>query len=244
MNIPLSVYKRLPTQMPLSLGFSKYALHFGGIGYVKVLRNPSLDLALPFTLEAVVKRTADFAMEADIIRYQANYGLYSTGLEELRANYYDGGAWRSASSGYFFPLNEFVSLSCTFVANGANTDITFFVNGTQYGAVHTVVGQPTPSVSDLYLGSNWAGVALWIGVIDEFRIYNRLLSQTERLYNLLNYHTPIMDGCVLLLRMEEGTGLTIYDDSGLGNDGSLLPVINPPTWRRNRKWELRAEAGL
>jgi len=60
-----------------------------------------------------------------------------------------------------------------------------------------------------------------------------------------NYHNPVHPEYLRLwLPMEEGSGLTVYDKSGHGNNGSLLPADDPPTWQRVRQWELRAEAGL
>lgn len=45
----------------------------------------------------------------------------------------------------------------------------------------------------------------------------------------------------LTLRMEEGTGLTAYDESGNGNDATL---VNNPVWTNVAKHELLAESGV
>jgi len=54
------------------------------------------------------------------------------------------------------------------------------------------------------------------------RIYNRALSDTEIQHNYLNPMNPILDGCVMWLAMEEGSGTTVYDKSGNGNDGTIV----------------------
>jgi len=53
------------------------------------------------------------------------------------------------------------------------------------------------------------------------RIYNRALSDSEIQHNYLNPMSPVLDGLVLWLKMEEGSGTTVHDYSGYGNHGTI-----------------------
>lgn len=69
------------------------------------------------------------------------------------------------------------------------------------------------------------------GDISWFAVYNRPLSNAEISYTMLNYDNPITDGLRLLLTIDEGAGLTNYDQSGYGNDGTITPDGGvPPSW--------------
>ena len=78
------------------------------------------------------------------------------------------------------------------------------------------------------------------GLIPLVLMYNRVLSQEEILYIMLNYHNPIRDGLVLWLPFEEGRGTTVYDKSGNNNNGTIYNA----TWKKLKMWELRSSVGL
>ena len=69
--------------------------------------------------------------------------------------------------------------------------------------------------------------ARWYGDMAIFLIYNRGLSDSEHQYIYLNPMSPILDGLVLWLKMEEGSGTTVHDYSGYGNDGTIYGA----TWK-------------
>jgi len=60
-----------------------------------------------------------------------------------------------------------------------------------------------------------------ISVIPLFRVYNERLTTDEIQHNYLNPMNPILDGLVLWLSLEEGSGTTAHDESGNGNDGTI-----------------------
>jgi hypothetical protein len=62
------------------------------------------------------------------------------------------------------------------------------------------------------------------GMIDDVRIYNRRLHADE--ITALADYPDLRSGLVLCLPMNEGTGSTVYDYSGGGNDGSITGTIN------------------
>jgi len=57
------------------------------------------------------------------------------------------------------------------------------------------------------------------GLIDEIRIYNRALSADEVKANMRG--AVATDGLVLWLRFDEGSGDTVRDISGYGNNGTI-----------------------
>ena len=73
------------------------------------------------------------------------------------------------------------------------------------------------------MGSSSTPNAFFNGSIDELRVYNQTLiqSQISEIYNsgrIANSSLP-SDGLVLWYSFDEGTGTTIYDKSGNGNHG-------------------------
>lgn len=74
-------------------------------------------------------------------------------------------------------------------------------------------------------------------------VLNRELTPQEVLEDSLRSYLPRMTGQVLRMRMEEGQGLTTRDESGQGNNGTLLPVVDPPAWVRVAKYEQLMESG-
>ena len=88
------------------------------------------------------------------------------------------------------------------------------------------------------IGSNAGTVAFWLGHIDEVCVYDAVLSAADitAIYNsgvptdlLLasSYDTDRTSNILAYWRMETGSGETLKDKSGNGNNGTL---INSPTW--------------
>jgi len=245
LSCPTSVYPRLPRRLPKSLGFSRYALFFDGVDdYGQLPLNPSLLQAFTaITVEAWV-RLEDSTRGAGTIVCR---GSYDTGEFNLLK----------------WPDNNFACFQCwdlspRRVIGSINIcDGRFhLVRGSFDGnnlilEVDNVLDNSVPVANTIasdtertYIGARLGTEEFARGIIDEVHIYDRILSDSEKEHNFSDYHNPVRSGLILLLRMEEGTGLTTYDGSGLNNDCSLLPAADPPTWVENRKWELRAGAGV
>lgn len=62
------------------------------------------------------------------------------------------------------------------------------------------------------------------GIIDEVRIYNRVLSEAE-----IRYHYD-RGGPVAHWKFDEGSGSTAFDSSGNGNDGTLQADMATTSW--------------
>ena len=245
MAVPWQVYPNLPRRMPQSMGFSRYGLSFDGINdRVEVVDADSLDVN-NVTVMLWIKQISSSPPETAIIknrggppRYPFILGTWADWGSNWGGGFYDG-AWHTVDMGATLTLDVWYHTALTY----DGSQLRLYVNGILEDTLNYVGVLPV-TTGDLYINSD-PGLARWLeAIIDEVCIYNRALSAQEIRDNMLNYHRPIRTGLVLLLRMEEGTGLTIADQSGNGNNGNLLPVANPPMWRRNQQWELRAEAGL
>jgi len=247
--VPRSVYETMPKRMPLSLGFSRYSLDFPGDNYVEVPDAPELSALDPFTVSAWIY-LRDLTVDHTIIAKwggttrEWTFQAEST-YNRLRLAVYD----EVADTSTLIDLNNVLVadkwMYVVAVYDGANTYARIhrddLVN--EYQAITPQTIQDT--AQDVQVGYRaddaWGPLD---GLVVNPMIYSAKLTAREVVHNMLNYHNPVRDGLVMWLPMEEGTGLTAHDESGEGNDGSLLPAADPPLWTRNEKWELRAEAGL
>jgi len=244
-GIPFLVYGRMARRVPASLGFSRYAVGFDGVDdYVEVPHDTSLSLT-EVSAEALIfalKKDAwhpilNKGKSATIVVW--NYGLQVSSLNNFEFGVGDGTTEQKASGG-LLETGRWYHVVGTVDASY----IKIFVGGVEVDSQPLTISVTT-NTRPLVVGTYDAVAGYWWeGSIALVRIYNRALTQEEISYNMLNYHSPIRDGLVLWLDLEEGTGLKAYDRSGYGNDGDLLPATNPPTWVRNEMWELRAEVGL
>jgi len=72
----------------------------------------------------------------------------------------------------------------------------------------------------LHIAHGWAGYAP-IEVAVAYIYKDKALTGDEIQHNHLNPMSPVTDGLVLWLKMEEGSGTTVHDYSGYGNDGTI-----------------------
>jgi len=91
---------------------------------------------------------------------------------------------------------------------------------------------------DSRIFSHFDGTWKFSGLIAYVRLYNVAFHQHEIEYNILNPYNPIRDNLRLWLQIEEGNGLTVYDWSGLGRNGTMTGTI---PWVRNVRERLLAE---
>jgi len=236
MSSPLSVYKRLPKRMPLSLGFKQWCLHFNGVDQcIRISDALSLQVTDNFSVEWMIKSTDT----ARIVSFY-NFRFLANGA----------GALRFATLGLKYP--RWAPLGVTPNDGRWHHGVVTFKRP-DYVAYYDGEVSWASSFDDVLVSSaglNKVLMARYDEASDTFcegflamvRFYNgEVLTHNEVVHNMLNYHNPVTEGLVCWLEMEEGLGAVAYDRSGYGNDGAL---INNPTWTRVRKWELRAEAGL
>jgi len=239
MALPLSIYNRTPRRMPHSLGFKRYAMKFGGDGYVEV---PHSTILTPndFTIEVMVRWTGG---SYGLLRkgtvgsaYYTNYAIYYS--DTICRVYFgiNGTSYWARDFGTPKP-NRWTWLAITFKDA---TEVRTYQDGVQTG-VWDIDFSYYKDNSHITVGAfDWGGLGYFmVGDVAFLRFYNRVLSYAELLHNLLNYHNPLRNGLVLWLH-DKIVGDTWQDESGLGNNGTIYGAVK----KNLAMWEIRAEVGL
>ncbi|MBF0226058.1 MAG: LamG domain-containing protein [Desulfobacterales bacterium] len=79
-------------------------------------------------------------------------------------------------SGYYFPDQEWHHYAVT--VDNINKTVTFFVDGKQFGNVHSYSREISASTGNFYIGQ-YSGNYRWKGGIDDVRLYNEAKSEQE-----------------------------------------------------------------
>ena len=246
--IPPQVNARTPKRIPHSLGFARYALRFNDVDqYGEIPDSVTLNISSKITLEALVFPTVLSAGHEMILLKGWTMGDRSYYLSLLNRRIFftvrnptdtdqaDAQGWTPLNSNKMYHLVGVMDGSVASVYVNAELDATpkAWTEGIMVG------------VQPLRIGATWDGTTIkdhFGGLIVLARIYGEYaLDADEIKWNSLNYHNPVRpDKLALWLSMEEGAGETVYDKSGHGNHGILLPAGAGPTWERLRQWELRS----
>jgi len=231
------------TRLPITRGYSRRALSFDGTQYVQVmdhatLRPANLTVCLRHRLLSTLAAQPS-AFPCIIDKRAANSGFaiyYVQAANQFTYSFGDGitVAWPVIAIDW--DVEKFTHV--TFRHDGATGEI--LINAVSKG---TLVKGFASAITNLLIAVLTGFSNHLYGDEDGILFYNRSLSDEEVRYNMLNYHSPVRNGLQMWLAFEEGQGLMAVDLSGTGNNGSLLPVIAPPTWIRTRKHELRVESG-
>src|SRR6185369_9909265 len=155
------------------------ALAFDGINdIVTVNDSNTLDLTNALTLEAWVYPTTLSGWRTALMKERPGglaYALYAHDNAPRPAGYVNvGGADRSAAGTTALPLNAWSHLTTTY--DGAT--LRLFVNAVQVGST-AVTGSVAVSANQLSIGGNSVWGEYFAGRLDEIRIYNRALTQSE-----------------------------------------------------------------
>lgn len=205
------------------------ALDFDGINdEVQVTDVDSLQILNDITLVAWIKGTD---IHGGII-YKAQTGEIITYEMAL---FFGNLFFRQGDSSNYVVTTETVNdgnwhhIVVTRTGNGiANNSIKFYIDGVLVKSTQ-LTNPSVTSIGNVWICSS-SGLGYWDGIIDEPRIYNRVLSAEEirTLYNEKAF--DLNRGLVLHLSMEEGSGTKTYDKSKQQNNGTLLPAASEPTW--------------
>ena len=155
------------------------ALAFNGsTGLVQVADSASLDLTAAMTLSAWVMPTANQSGWRTIMQRQPDSFFLnaSSGAGDLRPA---GGGTFGTSTGIVSgptanPVNAWTHVALTY----DGTTLRLFVNGTQV-STRAQTGTLQATNSPLWIGGNQPYGEFFTGLIDEVRVYNRALTQTD-----------------------------------------------------------------
>jgi len=204
---------------PIALGFS----HDGVDDYVEVADNPSLDITDKITIEAWVKRTANWSDYWRLVVGKPTYNNYGLILEWYSGNpalfniLSNGTRYNVLGDGT--PLNEWLHIVGTY--DRAEGIMRLYYNGSLNKTKN--IGDKPIDVNTEPLKIGGYGVNVAPAIINEVRIYNRALSLTE-ISDRYSVRRNIMEGCVLKLGtvgLVRGGGTQWLDESPYKNHGTV-----------------------
>ena len=200
----------------------RYCLYFDGEDdYVEVADDPSLRWGYdPFTIELWVNLPEKNNHQGILRKHTLTQGYFNIFFNYVYRQFQV--ETRSSDT------NELIGCY-SFLVEWGTWNQAVFVREDPYLTWFTNGGNPR-TFEDTRSGRefNYAEIILgferdtWmLGSFAILRIYNRALSDSEIQHNYLNPMNPILDGLVLWLSLEEGSGTTAHDESGNGNDGTI-----------------------
>jgi DNA-binding beta-propeller fold protein YncE len=153
------------------------ALSFNGTDALVIVNDsPSLDLTTGMTLEAWVNPPAATETWKDVI-YKGPDDIYFLEGSSVQSGWPAAGGTFSGAPVYgtaVLPPNTWSHLAATY----DGTAVVLYVDGAQVGS-RAQTGTISTSTGPLTLGGDPLYGQYWAGLIDEVRVYNRALSQSE-----------------------------------------------------------------
>jgi len=256
LRTPISVYRKVPRRMPLEVKWSNYCLFFdnpyGDVKkqHIRVPHSDSLNVT-SVTLEAWFKALdmpSDLPYVWNVIIIKDNqYALFfNNDLQRFFGGVRIGGTWYwSDGGGYpFTPDGRWHHICFTYTSG----DMALYLDGVRVRYRTDVTGDIDTTTNPLFIGGVYeAGeydLHYWNGWLDELRVLPVALTQQRVLESFHRGYARRELDARLVMRLEEGVGLTAYDKSGYGNNGSLGLAGDPPKWTPVALYELLAEADL
>jgi hypothetical protein len=149
--------------------------------YVTVANDPSLSLTQAFTLMAFVRASElvgyQVIMDKGSVIPDYNYSLFTTG-DEIYLGFSVGGTYVDfPTTNANLQTNRWYHIAATF--NNSTDQVRIYLDGAQIYSNNAATVQPQVNNGVLWLGrSQWTDEH-WAGVLDDLRIYDRVLSATE-----------------------------------------------------------------
>jgi hypothetical protein len=224
-------------EIPSLTPFHGSALTFDGQDdYVMVEDDPLLDLQNSFTIAAWIylenyTEWASLVTKGDKPNIN-NYAIHQSGPYDPIYKTEFGRLRFSGCIGLSAPLPESQTIlslrTWYFVAiTFDGSRISFYLNGKQDGS-STVPGRLCTNDKPLYIGVDFPlTTEYWHGAIDELRIWNSPLSESQIQDVMNGTQAPLESGLVGYWAFDEGSGSIAHDLSGYANDGVLM---GNPTW--------------
>ncbi|MCG2690991.1 hypothetical protein L6249_02920, partial [Candidatus Parcubacteria bacterium] len=216
-----------PTVKSVLLDHGDYTLEFDGSNdYINIPNSSSLNPGR-ITMEAWVYPTS-YSSNGNIIRKRnptEQYILRFNGTTgKIQGYVYVNGGWRNCTTAATAGLNQWSHIASTYDGN----QIKVYINGVE-GCSFSYAGSINSGNSALQFGAYSASSELFKGMIDEVRIYGRALSLAEIQdhYNNIYKNETDLRG---VWHFNEGSGTSVLDSSGKGNNGSLVNM-NENSWK-------------
>ena len=242
LRMPKRVYPRMPKALPLMEQYPLYALYGDGVDdYVEVPDSASLQVTSAASIELWL-----------------NIPVGATGGHGVLNKYttisdYDYMLYLGKSGGVAFYIKNpaGTGYAATYVTAVMDSRwhqwfgtfdgryVRMYFDGVLRATTDT--GGTTIRVTaggPLRLMCGWGGYVT--GLYALARLYSRALSLAEIHRNMRNPLNPVRDGLVLFLPFLEGSGTSVGDYSGYGNNGTLYGGVS---WRELAKYELPAAIG-
>jgi len=233
--------------VPIGFAGNLYVhLSFDGIDdYVNCGNDSSLDLENAFSIEVWMKNPTDIQFRMVIGRIDTG-GLYSqfwylavqhsVGHEpNIETALGDGANYSVVRSDWTDGLIGDEWIPVVWIRDGDTQKI--YINGVdetqeEGSYIDPGIGDVNPPTDVIIGGDIQSDDYYFKGLIDEVHIYNRAINSTEITYSFINKEPQNQTGLVMWLRMNEGTGDAVYDETTNNNDGTLMPNYpsNAPTW--------------
>jgi len=238
LRLPKRVHPRVPKCLPIMEQYPLYALSFDGVDdYVGVANSASLNPSSAVTVEAWFKTSV--VHDGAIVwkpygTYNPTYGFayFGKAYNTIEGRVVDSGGTLHGVSFAWTADGRWHHLALTY--DGSTLKI--YLDGVLKSSA-SWSGSIASSTYAVRLGDRETEHMYFNGLIALPRIYSGALSLAEIHRNIRNPLNPVRDGLVLFLPMIEGSGTTVRDFSGYGNNGTLY---NGVSWRELAKYEVQA----
>ena len=207
----------------LNLGIGQdHSINFdGNDDYIRILDHANLDLTENYTLEAWIFPESFSWLAGIISKYHTN-AANGYMLRLTHQSPYTGlGFDEVVTSTGVLNSNQWYHIAA--VNNGG--DRSLYINGSEY----TLSGTPlnvSANNNNLKIGSDYGG-RFFDGRIDEVRIWDIPRTQDDIVATLDTVLSGAETGLVAYYTFNEGSGDTLFDQTGHGHDGALM---GNPSW--------------
>jgi len=214
------------------------ALSLDGDGDYASVNSPQYNTPDALTVEAWVKSAASSGLHGIISNHangadnDSSWVLSVSGISSVNLRMYPSGADYEQSSSSGIPVGSWHHIAVTW--DGSASTISFYIDGS---FVSSAEGPGSIGTTNANLGigqyhvDNPANQYWFNGLIDEVRIWNRALSQSEIYATMYSPLKGNENGLVGYWQFDEAPGSTIAHDSSVnGNHGTLYGDANfvPP----------------
>jgi len=236
LRLPKRVHTRMPKALPLMEQYPLYALSFDGVAsYVAVANSPSLNPSSAVTVEVWFKTSV--VHDGAIVwkpydAYNSTYGFayFGKSYGAIIARVVDSGGTAHGTSFAWSADGRWHHLALTY--DGSTQRL--YLDGVLKASA-SWSGSIASSTYAVRVGDRETAHMYFNGLIALPRVYGRALSLAEIHRNIRNPLNPVRDGLVLFLPMVEGSGTSVRDFSGYGNNGTIYGAV----WRDLAKYEVQ-----